>query len=203
MNKSLIFGVIEVSKKEFYDSKKAIKLNFVDINNIVASNKVIGNNETSKYFIGYLGDIDSMVPLCIILPQMSGCIKYFENGGTNMSFKIEDDEVYLKYSQIWNKVKELLGVKFYNESICDDKNIKTKVKTFTIVVNALFSGNEIPKERVEYACIACINVHSVLKVVKISYPQVYLEQCKYKIMKREPKNFTDYETELDSDYASD
>ena len=203
MNKSLIFGVIEVSKKEFYDSKKAIKLNFVDINNIVVSNKVKGNNETSKYFIGYLGDIDSMVPLCIILPQMSGCIKYFENGGTNMSFKIEDDEVYLKYGQIWNKVKELLGVKFYNESICDDKNIKTKVKTFTIVVNALFSGNEIPKERVEYACIACINVHSVLKVVKISYPQVYLEQCKYKIMKREPKNFADYETELDSDYASD
>ena len=203
MNKSLIFGVIEVSKKEFYDSKKAIKLNFVDINNIVVSNKVKGNNETSKYCIGYLDDIDSMVPLCIILPQMSGCIKYFENGGTNMSFKIEDDEVYLKYSQIWNKVKELLGVKFYNESICDDKNIKTKVKTFTIVVNALFSGNEIPKERVEYACIACINVHSVLKVVKISYPQVYLEQCKYKIMKREPKNFIDYEIELDSDYASD
>ena len=203
MNKSLIFGVIEVSKKEFYDSKKAIKLNFVDINNIVVSNKVKGNNETSKYCIGYLDDIDSMVPLCIILPQMSGCIKYFENGGTNMSFKIEDDEVYLKYSQIWNKVKELLGVKFYNESICDDKNIKTKVKTFTIVVNALFSGNEIPKERVEYACIACINVHSVLKVVKISYPQVYLEQCKYKIMKREPKNFIDYEIELDFDYASD
>ena len=26
-------------------------------------------------------------PLCIILPQMSGWIKYFENGGKNMSFK--------------------------------------------------------------------------------------------------------------------
>ena len=35
-------------------------------------------------------------PLCIILPQMSGWIKYFENGGKNMSFKIEDDSVYLK-----------------------------------------------------------------------------------------------------------
>ena len=29
---------------------------------------------------------------------MSGWIKYFENGGKNMSFKIEDDEVYLKYN---------------------------------------------------------------------------------------------------------
>ena len=31
---------------------------------------------------------------------MSGWIKYSENGGTNMSFKIEDDEVYLKYNEI-------------------------------------------------------------------------------------------------------
>ena len=37
-------------------------------------------------------------PLCIILPQMSGCIKYFENGGKNMSFKIDEDWIYLKYS---------------------------------------------------------------------------------------------------------
>ena len=29
---------------------------------------------------------------------MSGWIKYFENGGKNMSFKIEDDKVCLKYN---------------------------------------------------------------------------------------------------------
>ena len=70
-----------MSKKEFYESKKALSLNVVDINKIVVNNKVKGNNETSKYFIGYLDDIGGMVPLCIILPQMSGYIKYFENGG--------------------------------------------------------------------------------------------------------------------------
>ena len=49
--------------------------------------------------IGYLDDISSIVtPLCIILPQMSCWIKYFENGGKNMSFKIEDDSVHLKYN---------------------------------------------------------------------------------------------------------
>ena len=80
---------------------KAIKLNLVDANDIVVSNKVKGNNETSKYFIGYLQDIsESVAPLCISLPQMSGYIKYFENGGKNMSFKIEDDKVYMKYNQI-------------------------------------------------------------------------------------------------------
>ena len=113
MNK-LLFGDIEVSQKDF---KKTIPLSLVDLNNIVVSNKVKGNNETSKYFIGYLNDVDIVVPLCIILPRMSGYIKYFENGGKNMSFKIED---------------ELLSVKFYSEPIYDDKYIKLKEKHLVV-----------------------------------------------------------------------
>ena len=101
-----------MSKKEFYESEKDIKLNFVNVDKIVVSNKINRNNELSKVFIDYLDDISGIVtPLCIILPQMSGWIKYFENGGKNMSFKIEDDEVYVKYNSIWNKIKELLGAK--------------------------------------------------------------------------------------------
>ena len=70
MNK-LIFGDIEVSKKEFYESKKAVNLKEVDANKIVVSNKIKGNNETSKVFIGYMDDISGIVtPLCIVLPQM-------------------------------------------------------------------------------------------------------------------------------------
>ena len=98
MNK-LNFGDIKASKIEFYEGKKAVNLSNVDVNKIVVSNKIKGNNETSKVFIGYLDDISSIVtPLCIILPQMSCWIKYFENGGKNMSFKIEDDSVYLNYN---------------------------------------------------------------------------------------------------------
>ena len=67
----------------------------------------------------------------------------------------------------------------------------------------MFSGDEIPKEIVEYVCIACISIDSVLRVDKKNYPQVYLEQCKYKIKKREPKNFIDYEIDFNSDYESD
>ena len=45
------------------------------------------NNEGFKYFIDYLeGKI--VKPLCIVLPQMSGYIKHFENGGKNMSFLV-------------------------------------------------------------------------------------------------------------------
>ena len=63
MNK-LNFGV---SKKDFYDSQKALSLNMVDIDDIAVSNKVKGNNETSKNFIGYMAGIDVVTPLCIIL----------------------------------------------------------------------------------------------------------------------------------------
>ena len=37
--------------------------------------------------------------------KMSGYIKYFDNGRKNMSFMIEDEIVYLKYTRIWNKIK--------------------------------------------------------------------------------------------------
>ena len=88
-----------------------------------------------------------------------------------MSFKLEDDSVYLKYNEIWNKIKELLGgVKFHSELIYDDSYIKTKVKTFSEMIKTLFDGNEILKERIEYVCIAFISVDSVLKLDKKNYP---------------------------------
>ena len=79
MNK-LIFGDIEVRKKEFYESKEGIKLKDVDVDNIVVSNKIKGNNGIVKYYIGYIVD-DNVIPLVLLLPQMNGWIKYFENGG--------------------------------------------------------------------------------------------------------------------------
>ena len=52
------------------------------------------------------------------------------------------------------------------------------------MINTLFSGNEIPKERNHYICITAIFIDSALRVGKKNYPQVYLEQYKYKTNKR-------------------
>ena len=120
---------------------------------------------------------------------MSGYIKYFENGGKNMLFKIEDEDVYLKYNEIWNKIKSILNVKFHSQPIYDDKYIKTKVTTFNNSINTLFSGDEIPKERIHYVYISPICIDSVLKRDKETYPQIYLEQCKYKIKKERISKF--------------
>ena len=66
-------------------SKRAIDLMSVSVNKIVVSNKFKLNEDWFKYFIGHQkGEI--VRPLCIILPQMSGYIKYFEYGSPNMSF---------------------------------------------------------------------------------------------------------------------
>ena len=90
-----------------------------------------------------------------------------------------------------------------SDPIYDGCYIKTKVKTSSEVIKTMFDGEEISKERMEYVCLACISIDSVLKIGGKYYPQVYLEQCKYKVKKREVKNFTDYEIDLDSDYDSD
>ena len=71
---------IRVNKKELQKSKQPINLDLVNIDQIVISDKFKHSDDGFKYFIGYKeGEI--VKPLCIILPQMSGYIKYFENGG--------------------------------------------------------------------------------------------------------------------------
>ena len=117
--------------------------------------------------------------------------------------KLKMKNVYLKYTEIWNKIKKSLNTRFHSQSIYDDKYIKTKVKTFSSMINTLFSGNEIPKERNHYICIAAICLDSVLKVGNNNYAQVYLEQCKYKIKRRKPVDFIDAEVNLSSDDSDD
>ena len=79
------FGDKEVDKKKFYSSKEAILLDSVDLSKIVVSRRWKLNDTKYKYFCGYLNN-DVIKPLCVILPQMDGYIKYFDNGGKNMSF---------------------------------------------------------------------------------------------------------------------
>ena len=63
----------------------------------------------------------NLSPLCIILSKMTGYIKYFENGGKNMSFEIKDDDVQNKYNEIWDKTKETLSIKFLSMPVYDEQ----------------------------------------------------------------------------------
>ena len=126
--KTLRFNNIKVNKKEFHKSKQAIDLDSVIVDQIVESDKFKHSGEGYKYFIGYQeGEI--VKPLCIILPQMNGYIK-FENGGRNMSFLIKNVEVWEKYEEIWDVIKNKLGIKFHTEPIHEkkfDREIRTNI----------------------------------------------------------------------------
>ena len=133
---------------------------------------------------------------------MTGYITYFENGGKTMSFVIKGDDVLDKYNKIWNKIKEILNIKFHNMAIYDEKYIKAKVREFSRVIKTNFSGYEVPKEDEHYTCIACITIDSVMRMEKKNYLQVYLEECKYKIKKTKMNNFIKVELESESESES-
>ena len=81
----------------------------VNVDQIVVSDKCF------KYFMGdQEGEI--VKPLCITLPQMSGYIKWFENGGKNISFLIKDDKVWEKNEQIWDVALNVKANLFKNKN---------------------------------------------------------------------------------------
>ena len=174
-SQNIKFGDKEFDRKKFYSSKQAILLDSVDLNKIVVSSKWKINDTTYKYLCGYLKN-DVIQPLCDILCQMSGYIKYFDDGGKNMSFIRDDKEIYKKYNEIWEEVKKLLKLKFFVNLVRDNKYIISKLKIFNKINRKTFTDNVIPIGKNHYICIPAIDIDSALKIEKRSYPQIYLEQ---------------------------
>ena len=200
--KKIKFGDKGVDKKEFYSSKQAISLDSVDLDKIVVSSKWKINETTYKYLCGYSNN-DVIQPLCVILPQMDGYIKYFDNSVKNMTFVSDNEKVYDKYNEIWEVIRKLLKVKFAVNPVGDDKYLVAKLKIFNKINRTTFNNNNIPIERNHYSCIPAIDIDSVLKIDnKRAYPQAYLEQCKYKLKKRNIVNYIDDEI-IDEDSDSD
>ena len=135
---------------------------------------------------------------------MDGFIKYFDNGGKNMTFVTDNEKVYNKYNEIWEVIRKFLKVKFAVNPARDDKYLVAKLKVFNKINRATFNNkNNIPIERNHYICIPAIDIDSVLTIDnKRAYPQAYLEQCKYKLKKRKIVNYRD-DGIIDDDSDSD
>ena len=80
-------------------------------------------------------------------------------------------------------IKNKLKIKFHSLPVYDKKYLKTKGREYDGVIKTNLLGNGIPKENMHYTCIACITINSVVKMDRKYFPQVYLEECKYKIKK--------------------
>ena len=130
---------------------------------MVVCDKFRHSEEGFKYFIGYQED-EIVKPLCIMLPQINGYIKYFDNGGKNMSLLIKNSEVWEKYEDIWNVIENKLNINFHSQPVYENKYLKAKVREFIGSIKTNCLGNNIPKENTYYTCIACITLDSVLKM---------------------------------------
>ena len=116
-----------------------------------------------------------------------------------MSYMIEDDKVWNKYDKIWNLIKDKVDITFHSEPVYEYKYLRTKVREVDSLIKTNFLGNGVPKGNMHYACIACISIDSVMKMGKKHFPQVYLEECKYKTKKIQMPRFINTELKSDSD----
>ena len=112
---------------------------------------------------------------------------------------MDDKEIYKKYNEIWEVVRKPLKLKFFVKPVRDDKYIIAKLKIFENINMTTFTNNTIPEENTHYTCISAIDIDSVLKIDKKSFPQAYLEQCKYKLKKRKHSRYIDHLEIIDYD----
>ena len=116
-----------------------------------------------------------------------------------MSSSIKNNEVWVKYEDIWNVIKNKLNIKLHSLPIYENKYLKTKIREFDGNIKTNFLSNDLPNENMYYTCIGSTTVDSVIKMNKKNYPQDYLEECKYKAKKIHTPRFINIELETDSE----
>ena len=129
MEKSINFNYKKINKKAFYNNKKQFDIQQIDANKILISEpELYGKKNAIKYIIGYNDNV--IRPLCILHPKMIGYIKYFDDDKKTMSFFVDDAELLIKCTEIWNKVRDLINKKFDSEPVYNNKYINTKIKLY-------------------------------------------------------------------------
>ena len=77
---------------------------------------------------------------------MIGYVKCFDSNKA-ISFKVSDNKLLRKYNRIWERVSNLLSIKFDSKPVYgdNDKYIKTKIKLYGEKINTTFQGKKISK----------------------------------------------------------
>ena len=77
---------------------------------------------------------------------MIGYVKHFDSNKT-ISFKVIDNKPLKNYNKIWERVSNLINIKFHSEPVYgdNDKYIKTKIELYGDKINPNFQGKNIPK----------------------------------------------------------
>ena len=106
----------------------------VDIEKVLLSKKISSDEKNYKYFIGYLYNDHKVKPLHIILSKTNAYVKSYDEQLKWMYFLIEDNELLVKYSTIWDKASTDIKKEFDSEPVYNKRFWKTKLK---------FDGDEV------------------------------------------------------------
>ena len=69
-----------------------------------------------------------------------------------MSFKVISNKLLKKYSKMWDRVSNLMNIKFDSEPVYRDNDnyIKTKIMFYGDKISTNFQGKKIPKENASF-----------------------------------------------------
>ena len=204
--KTINFGDKEINKKDFYNNKKQFNIKDIDTNKISISKPVsYGKNNMKKYIIGYKDN--TIIPLQLFLPKMTGYLNILEDGTRKMSFFTDNNEFLERYTKIWEKISDLIDKKFDSDPVYNNKYINTKIRSYNNDIITNFhdndnKNNKLPEKNKAYRCMSLISLDSIIRINKKYYPQTLLQECVYKLINRKVENIIT-NINLDSNSESD
>ena len=208
--KTINFGDKKNYKKDFYNSKKQFNIKDIDTNRILISKpESYGKNNMRKSIIGY--NDNTIIPLQLFLPKMTGYLNIFEDGTKKMYFLTDNNEFLERYTKIWEKISDLIDKKFDSDPVYNNKYINTKIRSYNNDIMTNFhdidnKNNKLPEKNKPYRCMSLISLDSIIKINKKYYPQTLLQECVYKLINRKVENIItniNLDTSSESDNVSD
>ena len=104
--KTINFGDKKINKIDFYNNKKQFNIEDININKILISKPETYKSNMRKYIIGY--NDNTISPLQLFLPKMTGYLNIFKDGTRKMSFFTDNNEFLERYTAIWEKIKSAI-----------------------------------------------------------------------------------------------
>ena len=201
--KTINFGDKKINKKDFYNNKKQFNIEGIDINKILISKPETYENNIRKYIIGY--NDNTISPLQLFLPKMTGYLNVFKDGARKMSFFTDNDEFLEIYTAIWEKISNLVNKKLDSDPIYNNKYINTKIISCNNDINTNLrnidnKNNKLPEKNKPYKCVSLISIDSIIKINKKYYPQTLLQECVYKLINKKVENII---TNINLDLSSE
>ena len=139
-----------------------------------------------------------IIKLVLIMPQMSRYVKthkvkegYKDKSNKLISFRIDDKKLLQKFKAIWVKIEDFKNIGLNVLPVYDDWYIKTKIRTYgdKVYTNFNFCSLNMPEDDVVCGSFTFIFINSLLVYKSKYYLWVYLDNCAYKVVK---KQVTDY-----------